>query len=277
MNLDHSFRFSKSNLSAYVQCKQHFYLRYVKKLAWPAPVTEPILLHEQQLENGKNFHLLIQQYIAGISAMDLSRTIQDENLQLWWQNFLKYDPLKGVAGKKLAEYTLSTRLAGYHLDAKYDLLVIYPDLSITIFDWKTNQLPPSPFNLERSLQTQVYRYVLASSGSGLLTESNLHPENIRMTYWFVEFPDNPISFNYSSTAMRNEQNHLASLIEEISTLSEDAFEKTDKEKFCKVCSYRSLCDRGINAGLMDEETSFDNASDDIFSDLDIDQIGEIIH
>jgi hypothetical protein len=260
-----------------MQCKQHFYLRYVKKLTWPAPVTEPILLREQQLENGNNFHLLIQQYIAGIPAMELSRTILDENLQHWWQNFLQYDPMKDMEGKKLAEYTLSTRLAGYHLDAKFDLLVIHPDSSITIFDWKTNQFRPSFINLEKNLQTQVYRYVLASTGSSLLPAGNFQPENIRMTYWYVEFPDTPISFNYSSITMRNEQNHLASLIEEITHLSEDAFERTEKEKYCQVCTYRSLCDRGITAGIMDEETSFDDASDDIFSDLDIDQIGEIIH
>ncbi len=277
MNLDLNFRFSKSNLSAYVQCKQHFYLRYMKKVNWPAPVTEPILLREQQLDNGYNFHLLIQQYIAGIPATNLTRTIKNENLLHWWQNFLQVDPLKGVEGKKLAEYTLSTRLAGYHLDAKFDLLVIHPDSSITIFDWKTNKLLPSPFKLEKTLQTQVYRYVLASAGSNLLAEGILHPDNIRMTYWFVEFPNIPINFNYSSVTMRYEQNHLASLIEEISNLSEDSFEKTENEKICQVCMYRSLCDHGINAGSMDEEIFFENASEDLFLSLDIDQIGEISH
>lgn len=275
MILDPSFRFSQSNLSAYLRCRRHFYLRYIKKLAWPAPITEPVLIHEQQLENGNNFHLLVQQFIAGISVENLSRTIQDGYLQHWWQNFLQYAPLKNVEGKLLAEYTLSTRLAGFHLDAKFDLLVIHPGSSITIFDWKTNQLTPSPFNLEKNLQTQVYRYVLASAGAGLLTEKNLQPENIRMNYWFVEFPDTPIHFDYSSSAMRNDQNHLTSLIEEISTLPEDAFDRTDKEKFCLACEYRSFCDRGICAGAMDENTSFDDVSNDLFSSFDIDEIGEI--
>jgi hypothetical protein len=45
--------------------------------------------------------------------------------------------------------------------------------------------------------------------------------------------------------------------------------------YCQVCGYRSFCDRGISAGSMDEINSFDDASDDLFSHLEIDQIGEI--
>ncbi len=99
MTLESNFRFSQSNLSAYLSCPRRFYLRYVQRLDWPAMISEPVLEREKHLENGSRFHVLVQQHIAGMQVEEISRTIQDSNLDRWWHNFLDFYPNSGLGGK----------------------------------------------------------------------------------------------------------------------------------------------------------------------------------
>jgi hypothetical protein len=274
MSLEPGFRFSQSSLAAYTSCPRSFALRYIQKLSWPAVVSEPVLEHERHLENGSRFHLLIQQYLAGMSPEIISRTINDDVLRDWWNKFINNDPVKVQNGKKLVEYTLSTRIHGYPIDAKYDLLVIHPDESCTIFDWKTNKVVPSREKLENSLQTMVYRLVLAQAGASLTGVNEFLPEKIRMMYWFVEYPDQPVELVYSPAALENDRRKLTRLIQEIDSLHLDAFALTLKLKMCELCQYRSYCDRGIGAGNWDSGTDIDE-TEDLLDILNLDDIGEI--
>lgn len=274
MSLDPGFRFSQSSLAAYSTCPRSFALRYLQKLSWPAVVTEPVLEREKHLENGKRFHLLIQQYLAGMPAETVTRTINDDTLQVWWNNFINYNPLQNQEGRKLAEFTLSTRVHGFALDAKYDLLIVHHDHSFTIFDWKTNKSIPSAGKLENTLQTMVYRFVLAQSGSCLIGGSEPLPENIRMVYWYVEYPDQPVDLLYSSATLEKDSKRISTLIQEIDSLPLDAFSMTTNQKICELCQYRSYCDRGISAGQWDPETETEE-SENLLDSLNLDEIGEI--
>lgn len=274
MSIDPGFRFSQSSLAAFTSCPRSFALRYIQKLAWPAVVTEPVLERERHLEIGSRFHLLIQQYMAGMPAETIARTINDETLQTWWVNFSKFDPLQNQEGRKLSEFTLSTRIRGYFLDAKYDLLIVHPDRTFTIFDWKTNKVIPPISKLGNSLQTMVYRFVIAQAGKTLIGGNEPLPEKIQMVYWYVEYPDQPVELVYTPAALDKDNRKLNQLIQEIDSLPLDAFSMTTNHKTCELCQYRSYCDRGIAAGNWDPETDSEEV-EDLLESLNMDEIGEI--
>jgi CRISPR/Cas system-associated exonuclease Cas4 (RecB family) len=274
MSLEPGFRFSQSSLAAYTTCPRSFALRYIHKLSWPAVASEPVLERERHLEIGSRFHLLVQQYLAGMPPENISRTAYDDVLKDWWKKFLFNNPVEALTGKKLVEYTLSTRILGYPLDAKYDLLVIHPDQSFTICDWKTNKVIPSREILEKNLQTMVYRLVLAQAGHLLAGGYEPMPEKIRMMYWFVEYPDQPVELMYTPAALENDRLKLTKLVEEINSLPLDAFGLTSNVKLCELCQYRSYCDRGIGAGNWDTGSDTDETGS-LLDSLNLDDIGEI--
>ncbi len=274
MSLEPGFRFSQSCLSAFTSCPRSFALRYLQKLSWPAVATEPVLEREKHIENGSRFHLLIQQYLAGLSLENITRTIDDEVLLEWWKKFDQFNPVTGQPVKRLVEYTLSTRILGYPLDAKYDLLVIHPDNSCTIFDWKTSKVIPPREKLENSLQTRVYRLVLAQAGAKLAGGIELLPEKISMVYWFVEYPDQPVELQYSPAALANDNKKLTRLIQEIDSLPLDTFTMTSNLKTCELCRYRSYCDRGIGAGTWNPGSETEEG-EELLESMDLDEIGEI--
>lgn len=275
MILGPDFRFSQSKLSAYASCPQLFYLRYIKELDWPALVSEPVLEREQHFENGSRFHLLVQQYVAGIPKQDITQTIHDDKLMAWWNSFMQFNPVHELTGRQLAEYTLSTRVAGFALDAKFDLLVVHPDDSFTIFDWKTNQRLPSYAKLEKNFQTRVYRYVVAKAGDILIEPHETLPENIKITYWFVEFPEESVEIQYSPHAMQDDEQALSRIIHEINSLLDDSFSKTESLQMCELCQYRSYCDRGVSAGSWSQENAESEETEDLLNSLNFDDIGEI--
>ena len=57
------FQFSQASLQDYVECARRFQLRYVERVAWPAPQAQPIFEYEQRLERGQVFHRLVQQQL----------------------------------------------------------------------------------------------------------------------------------------------------------------------------------------------------------------------
>ncbi len=238
-------------------------------------VSEPVLEREQHIENGNRLHLLVQQYVAGLSEQEITSSIHDDILMKWWKNFMQFNPLQEYNVQKLAEYTLSTRVAGFALDAKFDLLVVRPDNYFTIFDWKTNNRFPNLAKLEKNFQTRVYRYVLAKTGSMLINQEDLLPENIKMVYWYAEFPEEPIEFPYSPHTMLEDKQALLQIIQEINNLPLDSFQKTNFLQTCELCQYRSYCDRGVSAGSWSQENAENEDIDDLLDSVNFDDIGEI--
>jgi hypothetical protein len=67
----------------------------------------------------------------------------------------------------------------------------------------------------------------------------------------ANFPDQPISFPYSALQFERDRKNIALLIDQIDADIE--FPLTGDEKKCGYCSYRSYCDRGVSAGISNEE------------------------
>jgi RecB family exonuclease len=247
MLLPDSFVFTQQNLQDYTDCAYRFYLRDILKLEWPAVESEPIREQETLMQLGTRFHLLCQQYFSGIPADMLNAQITQPELAGWWQNFLEMN-LHPDAGRFSVEKLISIPFAGYRLAAKIDFLLKSAE-KILIYDWKTSQHQPKRLTLLSRMQSKVYPLAVSS----LTSNQNLQPESIEMVYWYPAFSQSPVRFTYTSSQKDADQTELELLIAEIAAKEKDSFLKTTDEKACRFCRYRSLCDRGKEAGTSEME------------------------
>jgi hypothetical protein len=270
-------QFSQGSLQDYVDCRRRFQLRYLLKVAWPALEAEPANENESAMQQGALFHRLIQQHLLGIPAERLTPLAKGSELSRWWQNYLGFKYPSATA--LYPEVTLSMPLMDCRLVAKFDLILVGPEGRVTIYDWKTSAVKGTAFKrskrswlLER-LQTRVYPYLLVQAGAHLNQGSPFAPEQIEMIYWFAETPNEPEIIRYSADQYAKDETYLKSLIAEINGLSPDAFTLTSNVERCRFCTYRSLCDRGVEAGDVDElDTELEWAAE---GEFDFDQIAEV--
>ena len=272
--LPSGFAFSQSSLQDYSDCPRRFELRYMQHLQWPAVETEPVLDNERRQQEGQFFHRLVQQHVIGVPAEKLARLASTPNvstgstrsLRRWWENYLGVDfNLSGYA--KYTEMTLSAPLGGYRLLAKYDLLAVQTGKAI-ILDWKTYAKRPRYEWMAARLQTRVYRALLVHAGAYLNGGKPFEPEQVEITYWYADFPSEPARFPYNAAQFKRDWDALVKLAGDISTATE--FPKTDDEKKCAYCVYRSYCERGVTAGEGEDlEAEFPEP------DINLEQIQEI--
>jgi len=279
MILPKGFQFSQSSLQDYVDCPKRFLLRHVHQLPWPAVESEPLLENERYAQRGKLFHKMIQQHLIGIPEKRIASIATHDELENWWQNYLEFYRQQNIAQQHawFPEIVLKAPLGGYSLIAAFDLIVHQVDDTLVIYDWKTNHSHPSRLWLERRLQTRVYLYLLAKAGNFLLGGRLIQPENIRMVYWFAAFPSQPETFVYDTLAFTTDEKYLENLVETIEQRQENDFYLTDDNRYCQYCVYRSLCERGIHAGCMDDDAEIDHPHglDENEARFDFDQITEI--
>lgn len=283
------FRFSQASLQDFSECRRRFQLRYLQQLAWPALQAEPVLENEQRLSMGAAFHRLTQQYLVGVEAARLGEMAVAQgvssDLPRWWENFLKYGlALAGLEsaerlGQILAvEQVLSAPFEGYRLIAKYDAVIRLegPEgARFAIFDWKTSRVRPTRTWLAERLQTRVYPYLLADAGAFLNHGEPIPPGQIEMIYWFTEYPEQPERFIYDADQRRLDSATLSGLVAEIENLPDEQFELTQHEERCAFCTYRSLCERGVQAGRLETMPAEPEAVDDFGLSFDFDQIAEV--
>ena len=264
MLLPEHFIFTQQNLQDYTDCAYRFYQRHIQQLEWPAVDSEPILAQEALIDLGTRFHLLCQQYLSGISAELLEEGLTPPELEIWWKNFLRLDLLK-QQGELKVERLVSIPFAGFRLAAKFDLLLRLPDGKVKIYDWKTSQHQPKRLTLLTRMQSKVYPLVALET---LLP--TVEASAVEMIYWYPAYPESPIKAVYSDSRYSEERADLEALISTISSLNASEFEKTEDEKKCVYCRYRSLCNRGVSAGLLEETDELPDGQDPF--DLDFDSI-----
>jgi len=279
MTLPSNFQFSQGSLQDYVDCPRRFQLKYIEQLAWPALEAEPALESENNLQQGAAFHRLVQQYLLGVSVEKLSPLTEvDPKLAFWWQNFLSsFENLDGLVklpgSNRHPEISLTAPIGENRLVGKYDLLVRSDDQFI-IYDWKTSRKQPKREWVQANLQTRVYPYLLVKAGSYLNNSNPIQPSQIKMVYWYANFPTSPLSIHFNDLQYYEDQKYISSLLDEIRLLDGSPSEMTNDIKRCRFCIYRSLCNRGTKAGPLEE---IDNTEDQDLGDFDLDfeQITEI--
>lgn len=299
MTLSPDFRFSQSSLQDYVDCLRRFQLRYILELAWPAVAAEPADEYEAMVRDGEAFHRLVQQHALGIVADDVVLE-PGSNLAAWWANYLAAPP-PHLPSLRFPELTLSASLGERRLIAKFDLVAVEPGRRAVIVDWKTSAKRPRPGWLAARLQTRVYRYLLVVAGGALFAGTDpgtpaeerrgggdvslagaepIRPEQVEMIYWFAEHPDEPERLPYDATQFEADGRYLAELAAGAAARDDDVFPLTSDVKRCLFCAYRSLCNRGVEAGDVtgaDEEAVADEqaAAADWAAGFDFEQVGEV--
>jgi hypothetical protein len=232
-------------------------------MAWPAVESEPLLERERLAELGRWFHRLIQQHVEGLSAALLTPPASEPELARWWQCYLHGldTTLCDVPGPRRAEVALSIPFKAYRLAAHFDLIAATAARAV-IVDWKTEQRLPTRDQLRQRLQTRVYRYTLTVA-------QQRPPGSVSMIYWFAQHPDRPVILPYDAAQHADDHHFLCDLIGEIERraarpekapgICEDGdWEQASHERKCAYCVYRSLCNRGVRAGLSDpSEEDFD--------------------
>lgn len=270
-NLQPTISLSQGSLQDYVDCRRRFQLRYLLKVAWPALEAEPVLENEAAMQQGALFHRLVQQHLLGIPAEQLTPLAKGHDLSRWWQNYL--DLKLAAAAVLYPEATLSMPFGICRLIAKYDLVLIASDGRAVIYDWKTARKRSKRAWLLERLQTRIYPYLLVQAGAHLNQGKPFTPEQIEMIYWFAEAPNEPEVIRYSSEQFSKDEEYLKSLVAEIDRLSSDAFTLTPRVERCRFCTYRSLCDRGVEAGNLSELES--ELEPVVETEFDFEQIAEI--
>ncbi|MGC9521088.1 MAG: PD-(D/E)XK nuclease family protein [Anaerolineae bacterium] len=281
MTLPDDFQFSQANLQDFVDCPRRFQLRYLMELRWPAAQAEPIGEYERRMELGRAYHRLVQQHVLGVPEERIGGTISDPELRSWWENTLAHRPIALYGGDSATATVWSERgiadaVAGYRLVAKYDVLIIEPGRRVVILDWKTSTARTPDRFLRERLQTRVYPFLVVRAGAHAHLEAAITPEQVEMVYWFPGVPDSPAHFRYSEAQYREDGIYLNALIERVAQMGADDFYLTTDERRCLYCPFRSYCDRGIQAGaLEDVEEVFllQEATDTV--EFDFDQIAEI--
>jgi hypothetical protein len=265
---------SQSSLQDYMDCAQRFKLRYLDRLSYPAVETEPTLENEKHQQEGEYFHRLVQQHLIGIPAEHITRFANTPTLQRWWQNFQNSKDLAGFRALSglYPEATLSAPLGKHRLLAKYDLITVENGKAI-IYDWKTYRKRPRNEWLVARMQTRVYRALLVQAGAHLNQGKPFDPEQIEMIYWFADFPEEPAHFPYTSAQFQRDWDALLKLSDEVATAS--SYPLTEDRQKCLFCTYRSYCERGIQAGNAEQaEADAAREVEELF-DVDFEQIGEI--
>ena len=261
--------FSQSSLQDYADCPRRYQLRYLDRLVWPAVEAEPVSEAEARQREALLFHRLVQQHLMGLPINKLSAMATSPNLARWWQNYVSTD--LELSGYTLhTEMTRAARIGRHRLVSKYDLLAVRAGRAV-IYDWKTYARRPRDAWMATRWQTRVYLAILVAAGADLNGGQPFEPEAISMTYWFAEFPSEPAQFAYNPGQFKRDWFAIESLVEEMSQAQ--VFPRTEDRTRCRFCVYRSLCDRGAEAGAWQEGESFPAESAEF--EVGIEQAGEI--
>ena len=274
-NILDNFQLSQTSLQSFVDCHRKFKLRYLENLAWPAPPTEPLSLHEEQKMFGERFHLLARQYFSGIPVNQITRSIRHPQLIESWENFLAFTSALDFQ-IALPEYVLSIPLKYTRLVAKYDLIIRSKN-HFHIFDWKTSKHLPGREVLDSRMQTLIYPYVFLRAAPEFFEIPHLESGQIHFTYWFALHPEDEMSYHYTDAKDNFAERYIQDLEEQIFTKFNNSkpFEKTDDLDKCKFCKFRSHCARGEKAGNVESEYFIDDQDQRIYDPIEFERIAEI--
>ncbi|MEM1394100.1 MAG: PD-(D/E)XK nuclease family protein [Cyanobacteria bacterium P01_H01_bin.150] len=234
-------RLSQGQLNLLEDCPRKFQNTYLEQLR---PPVDPQYEESQLL--GSHFHLLMQQREMGLKIGSFLQT--DSQLQSWMESFANIapdilTPQTDSETFRESEHLRTLQVQDYLLTAIYDLLIANKQ-EVQILDWKTYRTPPSKRKLQYNWQTRLYLYVLAETSDYL-------PENISMTYWFVQSETKPknIKFTYSSLQHQQTEKKLNQHLKKLNKWlqayqqGEQFPQVSEGSKICHKCQYASRCQR----------------------------------
>ncbi len=255
-------RISQGQLNLLEHCPRQFQHTYLEQLHSPANPE-----HEERQTLGSRFHLLMQQREMGLPIHSFLQA--DTQLQNWMTAFANAAPeiLNPGTDKQSfreSEHYRTLQVQDYLLTVVYDLLIA-DNQQAQILDWKTYPKPENKRKLEQNWQTKLYMYVLAETSEYL-------PENISMTYWFVQSEGKPqnIKFSYNAAQHKRTAKKLNQLLSQLTnwlTFYQDQVQFPQLPEGSKACDYCQFATRCERQQVMVEEMernslpSFDNIAE----------------
>jgi hypothetical protein len=237
-------RLSQGQLNLLERCPRQFQHSYLEQLYSPIKPE-----NEENITLGSQFHLLMQQREMGLPIKHM--LAGNPQLQTWMQGFTDVAPeiLTPATATEIfreSEHYRTLQVENYVLAVIYDLLIA-DKYQAQILDWKTYPKPLHKKFLEKNWQTRLYLYVLAETSEYL-------PENISMTYWFIQSDAKPesIKFNYNSLLHEQTGKKLKQLLTKLTNSlnkyhqgkQETAFPQVSVgSKICEYCQFATKCDR----------------------------------
>ncbi len=226
--------FSQSALSIFNNCRRRFRYRYLDGLYWPAEwgMNEEV---KNDLKQGKQFHLLAERYYS----QTLGETVLSSNqlLQAWVNRLKTFCSADNVVS---AEQELRYQKENLKLLAKYDLLKYdSSNNKFIIFDWKTDKKSLYEKDIESSMQSRFYLYLLFEAGYNYFASDYELKKMPKLIYWNPRYPDQVIKIDYSKDDFDKDKSYFKKLINEI--LNEEEFSLTDDLNKCRFCEYRPIC------------------------------------
>jgi hypothetical protein len=263
--LPEDFAFSQSSLQAYADCPRRFWLTYIERLPWPAVEASPVQEHELLMRLGAQYHRLVQRAELGLDPDELEQDLPAP-LDGWFAAYRAYRPADLAGAQVEVERDLSIQFevaqpggppALVRLAAKYDLIAATQDGRFIIIDWKTSNRRGDPVHLLRRLQSVVYPFVLVEAAP-YLGWGAIAPEQVEMRYWFTAAPTQPVVLPYGSRQHTANRQRITALLDAIlAGSSRDHFplapdSEATRRWLCRFCTYRSRCNRGVEAGDLDD-------------------------
>ncbi|MBO1348887.1 MAG: PD-(D/E)XK nuclease family protein [Hormoscilla sp. GUM202] len=242
------FRLSQGQLNLLETCPRKFQYSYLEQLAAPATPEQ-----QASMAWGKRFHLLMQQRELGLPVESLIS--KEAELGRCLESLRTAVPeifttaLSTSQTFRESEHCRTLKIGGYLLTVVYDLLIL-DDLDAQVLDWKTYPRPQNPARLGKNWQTRLYPFVLAETSEYL-------PEQISMTYWFVQSQasqtDKPepqsLKFAYSEAQHQRTKAILSKLLRQVTDWLQDyqagiPFPQVpETSPLCKSCQFAVRCQR----------------------------------
>lgn len=234
-------RLSQGQLNLLERCPRQFQHTYLEQLHSPSDPE-----HQERQTLGSRFHLLMQQQEIGLPIDTFLQA--DPLLQSWMSAFANaapeiLTPAPDSQTYRESEHYRTLQIQDYLFTVVYDLLIA-DNQQAQILDWKTYPKPPTKRKLEQNWQTRLYMYVLAETSVYL-------PENISMTYWFVQSEGKPQSIKFSYNTVQHQQTakKLNKLLSQLTKWleryhqGEEFPQVSEGSKACEYCQFATRCDR----------------------------------
>jgi len=248
---------SRARLVDFIDCPRRFELRYLRQLAWPTvPLDEETAV---SLQNGQQFHNLLERHFL---HLPIDSSASPSTIANWYRTFQQSEMVLPT-GDHLPELTLTVPLGDYFLTGRFDLLIRETKKNgrLHLFDWKTGH-PRSEAALRADWQTRLYLAMVVESGKAI-TPNPITPENVSITYWYVNEPNAPRRIQYDTAWHKRNWAEIEEICQQLTVNNKQlttndqpsAWEKTVDLDHCRRCAYQIFCDRqnGIQLITADPE------------------------
>ncbi|OCR00215.1 PD-(D/E)XK nuclease superfamily protein [Oscillatoriales cyanobacterium USR001] len=265
------FRISQGQLNVLTTCPRKFQYTYIEELGTPYTAEQ-----QEKIAWGSKFHLLMQQQEIGLPIESIAET--DTEIKRSVNAFIDTTPELFPPAQnsdftfRQAEHPRTLIFQNYLITVIYDLLIA-EQTRAQILDWKTYPRPQNHELLAENWQTRLYLYVLAET-------SNYLPEQISMTYWFVQLKSETTpqksQFNYTEKDREKTRQDLAQIFSKLTAWLDSYYEQGEPfpqvkitDNKCQYCQFITRCDRHQETTENSLTNITINSSPDWFTNIDI--------